>query len=175
MYNKEQGHSSHLCIIKLSEMKIITTQQPANKPAGSQHQQHTFRSFSKTKGLLLLFAIIFSLSSCKKAVETFNMIGTWEVDSYSENGVDRTTYFKETFVNYRIKFDVAKTFLETANVAGVDINNGGSWKVLSGGGSLELTYLSDSTVRVLELVDVKRNSSIIRENATGKQFSLNKL
>jgi hypothetical protein len=132
----------------------------------------TFKLVS-VKNLLLIFAIFFSISSCKKAVETFNMIGTWEVVSYSENGVDRTTYFKNTFVDYRIKFDVAKTFLETSKVANVDITNGGSWKVLSGGGSLELTYFSDSTVRVLELVNVKRNSSTIREGE--KEFNLLKL
>jgi hypothetical protein len=51
---------------------------------------------------------------------------------------------------------------------------GGRWKVLSGG-SMELRYTSDNAVRVLELVEVKGNSSVIIEPATGKQFNLNKM
>jgi len=151
-------------ISKSPDMGTITGQ--------SSKKSSAFKLLTATS-LLLIFAILLSISSCKKAVETFNMIGTWEVVTYTENGVDRTTFFKNTFVDYRIKFDVAKTFLETSKVANVDITNGGSWKVLSGGGSLELTYFSDSTVRVLELVDVKRNSSTIRENE--KEFNLLKL
>ena len=134
-----------------------------------------FSKLSFSSALIMILALFLSLSSCKKAVETFNMIGTWEVDSYTENGVDKTTFFKNTFVDYRIKFDASKNFLETSKVAGVDVTNGGSWKILSGGGSLELTYLSDGSVRVLKTDEIKRTTAIITETAGNKVFNLRKI
>jgi len=129
----------------------------------------------KAIGFIFLCCMLLSFNSCKKDVETFKMIGTWEVESYSEHGADKTTYFKETFVNYGVKFDKSKTFVETATVAGIDINKKGKWKVLPGEVNLELTYASDGFVTVHELVDIKTNSSIIKELETGKQFHLNKM
>lgn len=160
---------------RLTAMETISITPPASATVGQSMQKQARTKLERALGWMLLFLLVFSFSSCKKDAETFKMAGTWALDSYSENGVDRTAYFKETFVNYRIKFDKGKTFVETATVAGIDINMGGSWKVLSDGGSMELIYSSENAVRVLELVEVKGNSSIIMEHATGKEFCLNKM
>lgn len=141
----------------------------------AESKKSFFSKFSLPATLIVLFIAVFSFASCKKAIETFNMIGTWEVANYSENGVDKTTAFKNTFVNYRIKFDASLNYIETSTVAGVDITNGGPWKIQDGGGAIELTNLSDSTTRVLNLIDVKRNSATITETNGGKEFNLRKL
>lgn len=77
------------------------------------------------KKALIVFVVLALVFSCKKAINSLTMIGTWTVDSYYENGTDKTTDFKNLYVNYKIKFDASGNYIETAKVLGADITNAG--------------------------------------------------
>jgi len=51
------------------------------------------------------------------------MLGTWQVDSYKENGADQTTVFLAAFEDYLITFDVANNYIETYTLVCVISHN----------------------------------------------------
>lgn len=115
------------------------------------------------KKIFILCAIVVSFSGCKKTVEALSMIGTWAVDSYYDNGADQTTFFKNLYVNYRIKFDVSGNYTETATVLGVNQTNGGPWKLINNGDDLELTNQTDNSKRYFHIIEIKPNTSKVSE------------
>lgn len=126
------------------------------------------------KGIFLL-AIILSLASCKKAVQTFTILGTWQVDTYTENGVDKTTAWKAIWQNYKIDFDISKDFTETATVSGLPYTNVGKYEMINGGDDIILTNQSDSSVRNYHIIDIKVNSAQYSEAGGTKVYHLSKI
>ena len=122
--------------------------------------------------LLLTVIIAISVSSCKKQVEEFNMIGTWHIDSYYENGADNTTVFKSVFVNYLITFNATGTYLETYTALGVDVTKGGPWELINDGDDLKLTNQVDSTIRYFHVIEIKASSSQVSEDNGNKEYHL---
>jgi hypothetical protein len=126
----------------------------------------------------LLFAasiaviVSISLSSCKKTVEAFTMLGTWQVDSYKENGADQTTVFLAAYEDYLITFDVANNYIETYTLVGVDVTNAGPWKLINGGDDLELINQADSTMRIFHIIELNGESASISEENGTKEYHL---
>lgn len=127
------------------------------------------------KKLILIVAIAFLFSSCKKTEETYTMLGNWEVDSYRENGVDKTTLYKSTYINYVIKYDASGNYIETYTLLGVNTTNAGQWILTSGGASLELTSQVDSTMRFFDVIELNSSSATLTEDNGAKSFNLRKI
>jgi len=125
---------------------------------------------------ILLFSafaiLILSFSSCKKTVVSFTIVGNWNVDSYYENGVDNTTAFKATYVNYKINFDASNNYIETYTAAGINFTNAGPWKLINGGNDIQLTNQSDNTIRNFNIIEIKASSAKISENNGTKRYHL---
>ncbi len=126
------------------------------------------------KKIFFLFAAITALTitSCKQQVEEYNMIGTWKIDSYYENGNDQTTLFKSVFVNYLLTFNISGTYLETYTALGIDVTKGGPWELINNGDDLKLTNQVDSNVRYFHIIEINPNSSKVSEDSGNKEYHL---
>lgn len=122
---------------------------------------------------LLLSAFFFSFSSCKKTIESFRMLGTWEVDNYYVDGSDQTAAFQSFWVDYQIKFEISGDYIETATVASVPLTIEGTWKVADDGNSFELTNNADETKRNFNIIEVKSGNAKISEG--NKEYHLSKI
>lgn len=127
------------------------------------------------KKVLLLLAVVISISSCKKTVEAFTLLGNWNIDSYSENGIDQTTIFKAAYLNYIIKYDASNNYIETYTLAGTNVTNAGGWKLTNGGEDFELTNQVDNTTRYFHIVELNSNSATITEDNGVKSYNLRKI
>ena len=124
------------------------------------------------KKLIFLFAIIVSFSSCKKTVEALTLYGTWQVDSYKENGADKTTVYKATYTNYLIKFDASNNYIETYTLAGSNVTNAGEWKLTNGGSDYELTNQSDNSKRYFHIIELNPASASVSEDSGNKEYHI---
>lgn len=131
----------------------------------------------KMKKLFLILTIAITLFSCKDKddVESFTILGDWEVDSYRENGQDMTTLFKTTFKNYILKFDASNNYIETYMLFDENITNAGDWELINGGDDLELTSQVDSSKRFLDIVELNSLSATITEDSGSKSYNLRKI
>ncbi len=127
------------------------------------------------KQIIFLLAIVLTVSSCKKTTESLTLLGNWEVDSYSENGVDQTTLFKATYLNYKIKYDASNNYIETYTIAGVNVTNAGEWKITNGGDDFELTNQADNSKRYFHIVELNPSSATITEDSGNKSYNLRKI
>jgi hypothetical protein len=94
IYVKATGLNRPSLEHRLTAMETISITPPASATVGQSMQRQSRVKLKRGLGLMLLFILAFSFNSCKKDAETFKMAGTWELESYVENGVDRTAYFK---------------------------------------------------------------------------------
>lgn len=122
------------------------------------------------KKLIFLFAIIISFSSCKKSTTVNTLLGSWRVDSYKENGTDKTTVYLNTYTDYLIKFDASNNYIETYKLAGVNITKAGDWKMTNGGTDYELTNQADSSKRYFHIIELNPQSASVSENNGGKEY-----
>lgn len=127
------------------------------------------------KQIIFLLAIVLTVSSCKKTTESLTLLGNWEVDSYRENGVDQTTLFKATYLNYKIKYDASNNYIETYNIAGVNVTNAGEWKITNGGEDYELTNQVDNSKRYFHIVELNPSSATVTEDSGNKSYNLRKI
>lgn len=129
------------------------------------------------KKLFLILTIAITLFSCKDKddVESFTILGDWEVDSYRENGQDMTTLFKTTFKNYILKFDASNNYIETYMLFDENITNAGDWELINGGNDLELTSQVDSSKRFLNIVELNSSSATITEDSGSKSYNIRKI
>lgn len=124
------------------------------------------------KNASIALLLLLTFSGCKKTIHSLSMIGTWVVDSYYENGADKTTDFKNVWVNYKIKFDAAGNYIETATVLGVDMTNAGPWKLINNGSDIELTNQSNNSKRYFHIIDLKTYTAKISEDNGAKEYHL---
>ena len=89
------------------------------------------------------------------------MIGTWQVQSYYDNGADQTAFFQSVYVNYKIKFSASGDYLETSTVLGSPVTNGGPWELINNGDDLKLTNQSDNSVRYFHTTRSARPTSSV--------------
>lgn len=129
------------------------------------------------KKLLLILTIAITLFACneKEDIEPNTLHGTWEVDSYNENGVDMTTQYKATYVNYKIKFDRSNNFIETYTLLGANTTNAGEWKLINSGEDLELTSQVDNSKRYFNILELNPSSATITEDNGSKEYNLRKI
>jgi hypothetical protein len=128
------------------------------------------------KQLIIMLLIALAFTSCKKEEEEpLNFIGNWTVDSYEENGVDQTTLFKATYLNYIIKFDAANNYIETYTIGVINFTNAGPWKLTNNGTDLELTNQADNVKRYIKIEELNTSSATITENSGEKSYNLRKI
>jgi hypothetical protein len=127
------------------------------------------------KKMILLFVVVIALSSCKKAVQTFTILGKWQVDSYTENGIDKTSAWKAIWQDYSIDFDISKDYVEKATVGGIPYTNTGTYEMTNSGNDIELVSDADSTVRYFHIIEIKINSAKYSEDAGTKVYHLSKI
>lgn len=127
------------------------------------------------KKIIFLFAIVATLSSCKKEVAALTIVGNWNVDSYRENGTDQTTVFKATYQNYIIKYDASNSYIETYTLAGVNTTKAGAWKMTNDGKDFELTNQADNSKRYFHVVELNPSSATITEDSGNKSYNLRKI
>jgi len=100
------------------------------------------------------------------------MLGTWQVDSYKQDGADNTTIFLATYTNYQIMFDASNNYIETYTFAGANITNAGPWELTNGGDDFELTNQSDGTKRYFQIIELNEESASISEDSGTKEYHL---
>lgn len=127
------------------------------------------------KKLIFLLAIVLSIFSCKKTTEALTLLGSWQVDSYTENGVDQTTVFKATYLNYLIKYDASNNYIESYKLGGVNVTNAGEWKLTNGGDDFELTNQADNSKRYFHIVELNASSATVTEDSGNKSYNLRKI
>ena len=127
------------------------------------------------KKMIFLFVVVIALSSCKKAVQTFTILGTWQVDSYTENGVDKTSAWKAIWQNYQIDFDLSKDYTESATVGGVPYTTAGTYEMINGGNDIKLTNQADSSIRQFHIIEIKLNTAKYSEDGGTKEYHLIKI
>jgi hypothetical protein len=124
------------------------------------------------KQLFIICITVLSFASCKKTSEALTLLGTWEVDSYIENGTDQTTLYKATYTDYLIKFDASNNYIETYKVAGANVTNAGEWKLTNGGDDYELTNQADNTKRYYHIIELNPESASVSEDNGTKEYHL---
>jgi|688.fasta_scaffold996169_2 hypothetical protein len=124
------------------------------------------------KKLILILLVAVSFASCKKTTEAITLLGKWEVDSYSENGTDKTTIFKASYTNYLLTFDASNNYIETYTIAGVNVTNAGSWKMTNGGDDFEFTNQADNSKRFFHVIEINPASASISEDGGTKEYHL---
>ncbi|MEI6312521.1 MAG: hypothetical protein WCP57_09690 [Bacteroidota bacterium] len=124
------------------------------------------------KKLILLMFVVLSFSSCKKTAEAITLLGKWEVDSYSENGIDKTTIYKASYLNYLLMFDASNNYIETYTLAGINITNAGTWKMTNGGDDFELTNQVDGSKRFFHVIEINLASASVSEDSGVKEYHL---
>jgi hypothetical protein len=127
------------------------------------------------KQIILMLAIVLTISSCKKADEPQTLLGDWSVDSYMENGQDKTTVYKAAYEDYVIKFDASNNYIETYKFLGNNTTNAGPWKLTNGGEDFELTNQVDNTKRYFHIVELNPSSATITEDNGVKSYNLRKI
>jgi hypothetical protein len=159
-----------------NNLKKMTTSTTLSVPSTQNSSKLKDRLKGKISILalaLLLSAFFFSFSSCKKTLQSFRMLGTWEIENYYVDGNDQTAAFKAFWVDYKIMFDVAGNYIETATVGGVPLTVAGTWKVSDDGNSFELTNQADETKRNFNIIEVKSGKAKISEG--NKEYHMNKI
>jgi hypothetical protein len=127
------------------------------------------------KQIILMLAVVLTISSCKKADEPQTLLGEWSIDSYTENGLDKTTVHKALYTNYVLKFDASNNYIETYQYAGVNTTNAGPWKLTNGGEDFELTNQVDNTKRYFHIVELNPSSATVTEDSGAKSYNLRKI
>jgi hypothetical protein len=128
------------------------------------------------KQLIIMLVVALAFTSCKKEEdEPINFIGTWTVDSYEENGIDQTTLFKATYLDYIIKFDASSNYIETYKIGAINFTNAGPWKLTNNGTDLELTNQADNVKRYIKIEEHNTSSATITENSGEKSYNLRKI
>ena len=120
--------------------------------------------------LIVTMISAFTISSCKKTVETFNIIGRWSVSSYSLNGADQTTAYKAQYANYSINFDASKNYVETYTTAGINTTNAGAWILINNGGDIQLTNSNNSSTRTLHIIKITGTTADLTETNGTQEY-----
>ena len=120
--------------------------------------------------LIITMISAFTFSSCKKTVETFDIIGRWSVSSYSLNGADQTTAYKAQYDNYSINFDASKNYVETYTTAGVNTTNAGPWILVNSGADIQLTNSNNSSVRTLHIIKITGTTADLTETNGTQEY-----
>ncbi|MBP9152368.1 MAG: lipocalin family protein [Flavobacteriales bacterium] len=123
-------------------------------------------------GATMAVIISMGFSSCKKTEAALTMLGTWQVDSYKENGTDQTTVFLTAYENYQIMFDASNNYIETYTLLGVHVTNAGPWKLTNGGEDFELTNQGDGTKRYFHIIELNPESASISEDSGAKEYHM---
>ena len=134
--------------------------------------------------LLLVVSFSIILTSCKKYPDgpAFSLLSrkarlanTWHIGSYSENGVDKTTDFKNAYQSAKIVIDKEGNYSIYYKAFGlVDYNESGTWKFSNNDDDFTTTPTSGSgsagTHHILKLKDKELwykedpdGSNIVRE------------
>lgn len=119
----------------------------------------------KTINLLILAIIAITFFSCKKASYEKNIDGSWVMQKYSENGVDKTSDFKATLPGYTISFsNGSKTFVETSTNILLTLTVNGNYSFLNDNAQLRLNNTSPNTdVRNFNIISLTTNEMELEE------------
>ena len=120
--------------------------------------------------IIITMISAFTISSCKKTIETFNIIGRWSVSSYSLNGADQTTAYKAQYVNYSINFDASKNYVETYTTGGVNMTNAGAWILINSGGDIQMTNSNNSSIRTLHIIKITGTTADLTETNGTQEY-----
>ena len=108
------------------------------------------------KSLLFLLVVMIGVGCATKEEQArTNIQGTWRIELVTENGLDVTTEYMSTRVNYRITFDGDNGFIEIYQqfVGGDDVVINGSWDFSDKATQLILTDNNQSRVFTIDKLD----------------------
>jgi hypothetical protein len=119
----------------------------------------------KTINFLMVTIVAITLFSCGKARYEKNIDGSWVMQKYTENGVDKTSDFKTVFPGYTIAFsNSSKTFVETSTPILITITVNGNYSFQNDNAQLRLNNTSPNTdVRNFNIVSLTTNEIELEE------------
>ncbi len=128
------------------------------------------------KKLLFIFICFLAIASnCKKKTAKDNLVGSWGILNYIENGVEKTSDFNLIYQGYKITFDAKGNYKEYyRNVFGIETNISGTWTLESNNLQLILVDNDPNSVNKLRTFNVLTpiTDSELNVGETNKEYDL---
>ncbi|HRN94729.1 MAG: hypothetical protein M9931_06290 [Chitinophagales bacterium] len=123
-------------------------------------------------------AVLFLATSCTKEQLIKNLVGTFKLNSYIQNNVDKTAEFKASHQDYSLKFEESNLFTESYLLNGqVYSQITGEWQLINSNKDIQLVDKSSigsatsTSVRMFNIKKIDKNNLTLTKGNEEYQFS----
>lgn len=103
-------------------------------------------------------AVLFLTTSCNKEQLIKNLVGTFKLNSYIQNNVDKTAEFKASHQDYSLRFEENNVFVESYLLNGqVYTQVTGEWQLINSNKDIQLVD-AQNNVRMFNIKKIDKSS-----------------